>query len=113
MQWFVSVRISAISRVHPQKGRLVRNAIHRIALGRIGLSYLISFALFQCPGSSCSFGRLAITHSCLSTFIPECADTTAPAKQRFEIHFCNSRLHVPHRSEERRVGKECRSRWSP
>ena len=21
--------------------------------------------------------------------------------------------HMPHRSEERRVGKECRSRWSP
>src|SRR5207249_8533083 len=24
-----------------------------------------------------------------------------------------SRAHVPCRSEERRVGKECRSRWSP
>ena len=23
------------------------------------------------------------------------------------------RLHALHRSEERRVGKECRSRWSP
>ena len=23
------------------------------------------------------------------------------------------RVHVPSRSEERRVGKECRSRWSP
>ena len=22
-------------------------------------------------------------------------------------------IHVDHRSEERRVGKECRSRWSP
>src|SRR3712207_9349788 len=25
----------------------------------------------------------------------------------------NLRIHVPYRSEERRVGKECRSRWSP
>ena len=25
----------------------------------------------------------------------------------------HSLIHLPHRSEERRVGKECRSRWSP
>src|ERR1043166_2952815 len=25
----------------------------------------------------------------------------------------SSRVHFPNRSEERRVGKECRSRWSP
>ena len=26
---------------------------------------------------------------------------------------CEGALHDPQRSEERRVGKECRSRWSP
>ena len=25
----------------------------------------------------------------------------------------NALHHIPNRSEERRVGKECRSRWSP
>src|SRR5260370_3538708 len=33
------------------------------------------------------------------------------------LGFCAEKVHVahgsPHRSEERRVGKECRSRWSP
>ena len=29
------------------------------------------------------------------------------------IGICGSDIHVYHRSEERRVGKECRSRWSP
>ena len=29
----------------------------------------------------------------------------------FAVH--DGRKHVPVRSEERRVGKECRSRWSP
>ena len=27
--------------------------------------------------------------------------------------FSNGYIHMGHRSEERRVGKECRSRWSP
>ena len=29
------------------------------------------------------------------------------------VRFVVSRLGIPPRSEERRVGKECRSRWSP
>ena len=40
------------------------------------------------------------------------------AIQGFFEHLGKDGLHVPdevdeHRSEERRVGKECRSRWSP
>ena len=31
----------------------------------------------------------------------------------FSGHFSNFELMAMHRSEERRVGKECRSRWSP
>src|SRR5256885_15380511 len=33
--------------------------------------------------------------------------------QRFEHLIAGVRLTQPMRSEERRVGKECRSRWSP
>ena len=33
--------------------------------------------------------------------------------KNFELHFLNCFLGSPKRSEERRVGKECRSRWSP
>ena len=38
-----------------------------------------------------------------------CSKSTLKAKLQVEV---NAR-HVFHRSEERRVGKECRSRWSP
>src|SRR5256884_9741148 len=40
--------------------------------------------------------------------------------ERFPVSFCRRRqtfvwhvAYLDHRSEERRVGKECRSRWSP
>src|SRR5207302_8646456 len=32
---------------------------------------------------------------------------------RYESHFVHGRDSLVDRSEERRVGKECRSRWSP
>ena len=34
-------------------------------------------------------------------------------KQLFEAGMNVVRMNTAHRSEERRVGKECRSRWSP
>ena len=37
----------------------------------------------------------------------------AAAYQSGEKLFCEYDQQVKHRSEERRVGKECRSRWSP
>ena len=40
--------------------------------------------------------------------IPEPATADIPAKQRKSF-----RVALYARSEERRVGKECRSRWSP
>ena len=36
--------------------------------------------------------------------------TTSDARGCFEVQLPN---HIEGRSEERRVGKECRSRWSP
>ena len=36
---------------------------------------------------------------------------TIPSSTSFKYH--NKTQCQPHRSEERRVGKECRSRWSP
>src|SRR5688572_31539585 len=40
---------------------------------------------------------------------PETADSAATAAARHKLRRCAA----PPRSEERRVGKECRSRWSP
>src|SRR5258706_9137208 len=36
-----------------------------------------------------------------------------PARRRMPPPPCRSSSFLPDRSEERRVGKECRSRWSP
>src|SRR3712207_7363732 len=33
--------------------------------------------------------------------------------KRLKLQVYDDQLHVYYRSEERRVGKECRSRWSP
>ena len=46
------------------------------------------------------------------------AESTKPAKAAlpksvFEVDVPNHELLKAERSEERRVGKECRSRWSP
>ena len=38
---------------------------------------------------------------------------TADATDEEIDHFFNQLLYIQLRSEERRVGKECRSRWSP
>src|SRR5688572_33282948 len=34
-------------------------------------------------------------------------------EKRIDMLFANAGIHLFARSEERRVGKECRSRWSP
>src|SRR5689334_24949023 len=37
-----------------------------------------------------------------------------PGEEKLKTEFANvERSYIPVRSEERRVGKECRSRWSP
>src|SRR2546425_9472231 len=41
------------------------------------------------------------------------AQRTAREQRIGELHAYRQRGVFPHRSEERRVGKECRSRWSP
>src|SRR5271168_5492606 len=41
------------------------------------------------------------------------AGNVAAAKQAFATVSAEARTKLPTRSEERRVGKECRSRWSP
>ena len=53
-----------------------------------------------------------VTHSAVDVFDREkvfIEQQLTPLKQRFP----NLRIVLEHRSEERRVGKECRSRWSP
>ena len=44
--------------------------------------------------------------------VAACRSFTRAAKELFVSHSTTSRA-VTARSEERRVGKECRSRWSP
>ena len=46
---------------------------------------------------------------------PVCCSTkhAVPVVDKAEFKFLKSRTDLWHRSEERRVGKECRSRWSP
>src|SRR3712207_6089720 len=41
------------------------------------------------------------------------ANSTQPFTQGLRNKLAGSHLQVQNRSEERRVGKECRSRWSP
>src|SRR5690554_8088753 len=47
------------------------------------------------------------TRSCLFSCQTKTYKSTLDLKKRLSLHF------LPSRSEERRVGKECRSRWSP
>ena len=46
-------------------------------------------------------------------FLVSAAETTKEFNKAFLQKINELRLQSPHRSEERRVGKECRSRWSP
>src|SRR3712207_7883535 len=51
---------------------------------------------------------------CVELMIGEGAtDGYAPTKHVFEHDFGGNFVGIATRSEERRVGKECRSRWSP
>src|ERR1035438_603261 len=48
----------------------------------------------------------------------DCPHFTLPESEPYDVQVLAETLpqpgaHFPHRSEERRVGKECRSRWSP
>ena len=45
-------------------------------------------------------------------FITVCGDGEFGGKDIF-VHYSSIRVTNSQRSEERRVGKECRSRWSP
>ena len=40
-------------------------------------------------------------------------DKAADIVRKFCTYYANIRRYQCHKSEERRVGKECRSRWSP
>ena len=42
-----------------------------------------------------------------------CSYTKKEATDLFESWQAENGYNIPERSEERRVGKECRSRWSP
>ena len=54
-----------------------------------------------------------IARSCWKSFSPKIATSTFAPVTSFLPDDCTCRMARWIRSEERRVGKECRSRWSP
>ena len=45
--------------------------------------------------------------------VPECISATRSQLSISDTHYKDGKHSMEWRSEERRVGKECRSRWSP
>ena len=60
-------------------------------------------------GKICSFDCLY----CEAGFNAQGAGTTGFTPRAEVARLLDRKLQAMHRSEERRVGKECRSRWSP
>ena len=50
---------------------------------------------------------------CPRLYLPLYIDDKIPREHKDSIDMARDMLRRSHRSEERRVGKECRSRWSP
>ena len=57
---------------------------------------------------------IALGHDALGTTLPEQHEATKHTAKAVEDFIRDDyKVVITHRSEERRVGKECRSRWSP
>src|SRR3989442_7554328 len=84
------------------------------ALARVLPVDRVSPAAFVALGILTTFGndRAGVTSGTHQVRLPHDAPRVRPLTADFEITLRNPNLHVV-RSEERRVGKECRSRWSP
>src|ERR1035438_6897527 len=84
----------------------------------VGTTRSTLFALNQCLRTS---NAVLITsrrrHTrCLSDWSSDVCSSDLIGRAQAETHTepkCDSACALPIRSEERRVGKECRSRWSP
>src|ERR1035441_6925025 len=80
---------------------------------QIAVARDLSDLLFDCP---LPFWKLSLDFFFRAVFIfllrPRKARIAALLRLCEDCHFCKSRSFLRSRSEERRVGKECRSRWS-
>ena len=63
--------------------------------------YEVAFEIIACAGDAKSLALMAIEEARNGNF------------EQAEKNLAEAREQMAKRSEERRVGKECRSRWSP
>ena len=83
---------------------------------RTGLHCLQPLHVYTCQSSTQALS--GVDNKCTFTPLSLCLSTKASMVTYVHVSICafdpstNASIHV-NRSEERRVGKECRSRWSP
>src|SRR3712207_8677119 len=104
-------------------GMAIWNSRRRLAAGLIDEEQFFETALASAPsaGHCNTMGTASTMNSVaevLGLSLPGGAMIPAPCRERGQIAYDTGRrivemAHEDLRSEERRVGKECRSRWSP
>src|SRR5574340_583308 len=95
-------------------GRLVgRTGAHVVTIAGVAISFIASVLVFQDVLAGHTFNGTVYTWIALGDLRLEIGFLidTLTAMMMLVVTFVSLMVHI--RSEERRVGKECRSRWSP
>src|SRR5256886_16437535 len=108
--WVASRSLSEPPRIHIPYSPLFLDQVRQGNVDRITSKGTSLQGLFRTPVRYPPTGSSAKR---FSTLIPSFADTAALSKLLEDNNVVINAEPLQTRSEERRVGKECRSRWSP